>query len=219
MGRGESKLQRHERYLRSKNKNSQNTQALEYYVSGEGMWINQYLRGRGDFGELTDDEKQFIKDLDNATDQIIGERTLYRSVDATAIFGEMDDWDFDNLRTVLNYGADSLGRGSYADGLRDRVNNLIKNTEGKTITEKGFMSATKNEQIAQEWGGFTGSERPVVMKIKTNSNTRGVDVSQFDRNVAAGDEQEEVLIRRDQKYKVGKIYAKNGNVYIDVTMR
>lgn len=41
--------------------------ATEYYVSGDGMWINQYLRGRGDFGELTESEKQYLSDLDKAT--------------------------------------------------------------------------------------------------------------------------------------------------------
>lgn len=31
-------------------------EAVEHYVSGEGMWINQYLRGREEY-DLTQNEK------------------------------------------------------------------------------------------------------------------------------------------------------------------
>lgn len=193
--------------------------AAEYYVSGEGMWINQYLRGRGDFGELSTSEKTFIKDLDDATNRKVGERTLYRSTDAEAIFGKRGTGDYENLATIINYGPDAFGSGSYANSIKDKIEGLIKNTIGKTITEKGFMSTTKSEKVAAEFQDFTGSSRPVVLKIKTNVGTKGVDLSKFDKNALPGTEQEEVLLHRGQSYRVNKIYSKNRQIYIDVEMR
>lgn len=193
-------------------------EATEYYVSGEGMWINQYLRGRGDFGELSSDEKQFIKDLDIATSGKITDDTLYRSVDAKAIFGNISDTDYSNLSTTLNYGADSFGKGDYADGIRNKVNNIISKTEGKSITEKGYMSTTTSVRVAEEWGDFTGSDMPVVVKLKTSKNTKGVNLSSYDKNVSKAEAQHERLLARNQGYKVKKVYAKNGLIYVDATM-
>ena len=190
--------------------------ATEYYVSGEGMWINQYLRGNGDFGELTESEKQYLKDLDKATNGKISNDTLYRSVDASAIFGNMSETDYENLRTALVYGKDSLGKGQYADGIRQKVDGIINRTIGKAQTEKGYMSTTTSKSIAEEFGGFTGSDKPIVMNIKTNKNTKGVNLSGYDKN--ASTPQKEVLLARGQSYKVTNIYGKNGNIYVDVEM-
>ena len=43
-------------------------EALEYYASGDGMYINNMLRGRAGVNEsdLSNDDKQLIKDLDAA---------------------------------------------------------------------------------------------------------------------------------------------------------
>ena len=193
--------------------------ATEWYVSGEGMWINDYLRGRGDYGELTDTEKQALKDLDIATNGKITDETLYRSVDASAIFGNMAEGDYEDLSQALIYGKDSFGKGAYADSVREKVENKINRAEGKTITEKGFMSTTTSADVAEEWGDFTGSSRPIVMKITTSKNTKGVDVSGYDKNVDASQAQHERLLARNQTYDVKKIYAKNGIVYVDVKMK
>ena len=193
--------------------------ATEWYVSGEGMWINQYLRGRGDFGELSDSEKQAIKDLDKATSGTIKDDTLYRSVDASAIFGDMSDSTYSDLAQYVNYGENSFGKGAYADGVKSKMSNLINRTEGKTITEKGYMSTTTDSGVAEEWGDYTGSSKPVVMKIKTNSSTKGVDLSGYDKNVSAGEAQHERLLARNQSYQVTKIYSKNGYIYVDAEMK
>lgn len=193
-------------------------EATEYYVSGEGMWINQYLRGKGDFGELSEGEKEYLKDLDKATDGKVGERTLWRNVDASAIFGNMNDGDYENIGTVLTYGENAFGKGAYAESIVNRVNNIIQKTTGKTITEKGFMSTTSDENIAKEWGDFTGSEKPIVMKIKTNSKTKGVNLSGYDKNVSADQAQKETLLGRNQSFNVNKIYSKDGQIYVDVEM-
>ena len=190
--------------------------ATEYYVSGEGMWINQYLRGRGDFGDLTESEEQFLKDLDTATDGNVKIDTLYRSVDAKAVFGNISETTYQNLHDYVLYGEDSFGKGKYADSIRENVENLINKTEGKEILEKGFMSTTKDKDIAMEFGDFTGSEMPIVMKIDTGGNAHGVDVSIYDKNVDESEKQEEVLLARNQSYIVERIYAEDHNICVDV---
>ena len=193
--------------------------ATEQYVSGEGMWINQYLRGRGDFGELSDSEKEYLRDLDKATNGKINDKELYRSVDANAIFGNISATDAENLRQYLLYGGDSFGKGAYADSIRNRMQSIINRTEGKTQTEKGFMSTTADKRVAEDWGDFSGSENPVVMRIKTSPNTKGVNLSGYDKNVSSDQAQKERLLARGQSYEVGKIYAENGNIYVDVKMK
>lgn len=192
--------------------------ATEWYVSGEGMWINQYLRGRGDFGELTDNEKQLLKELDIATDGKLPDKTLYRSVDASAIFGDLNDNDMDNVKQAILYGQESFGRGAYAEGIRRRTTQIINNTVGSTQTEKGFMSTTSDLSIAEDFQGFTGSNNPVVMRIKTGGKARGVNLSGYDKN-APDMPQKERLLARNTKYRVDNIYANgNRNIIIDVTL-
>lgn len=193
--------------------------ATEWYVSGEGMWINQYLRGRSGYGELTDNEKQMLKDLDKATNGKITDDTLYRSVDASAVFGPISDGDYQDLYQVVTYGGDSFGKGAYADSIRAKVDNRINKTVGKNIVEKGFMSTTTSADVAEEWGGFTGSEKPVVMKIATSNNTKGVNLSSYDKNVSPSEAQHERLLARNQSYEVKRVYSKNGSIYVDVKMR
>lgn len=181
--------------------------ATEYYVSGDGMWINQYLRGNGDFGELTENEEQFLHDLDVATNGKVEIDTLYRSVDAKAIFGNISDSDYSNLVDYVIYGDKAYSKGAYSQGLKEKAENLVSRTEGKEITEKGFMSTTKSEEIATNFGDFTGAEHPMVMKIDTGGYVKGVDVSLYDQNVSEGMEQQEVLLAREQDYIVERIYA------------
>lgn len=193
--------------------------ATEYYVSGDGMWINQYLRGRvnmAEFGELSDSEKQYLKDLDAATRGTVKEKTLYRSVDASAIFS---GGDLDNLRQYLQYGPDSWGKGAYAKSISDDVKAMIDNALGKTINEKGFMSASKDFAVARDWGGFTGASHPVVMEIQTTGNTKGVDLSGYDKNVAPEDAQKEVLLARGQSYKVESVSFKDSAIIVKVKMK
>lgn len=193
--------------------------ATEWYVSGEGMWINQYLRGRGDFGELSQFEKQMLADLDRATNGNIKDKTLYRNVTAEAIFNGYDSETISNLFRVLQYGDNAFGRGAYAENLVKNVRNMIQNTKGKTITEKGFMSTTTDRTVAENWGDFTGSSYPIVMEIKTSKNTKGVDLSSYDRNVSQEEAQHEKLLARGQKYTVKDVGIKNGNVYVYVEMK
>ena len=179
--------------------------AVKSYVSGENMYINQILRGRS--GErMTDYDRELVKDLDSALDVPIGKRqTLYRSVDAETVFGKISPIDYDNLRSAVVYGDRSKIVVSSADA-------IVSKAVGKTIVEKGYMSTTKDFEIASEFGGFTGSEKPIVIKLDTPGSAHGRDLEEFD---VEGEEQKEVLLARGQRYKVNKIYGEDGNIVVD----
>lgn len=48
--------------------------------------------------------------------------------------------------------------------------------------------------------------------MQTSKDTRGIDLSNHKM------EQEEVLLKRNQQYEIGKIYSKNGNIFVDVKL-
>ena len=196
-------------------KNEQN--AIEYYVSGEGMWINNYFRNDGSIKELTDFESDFVKGLDSATNRTLKEQTLYRSVDAKAIFGNISDDDYYDLTQYMVWGGDTFGDGRYGDYVRKKSQFLANRAKGRTIIDKGFVSTTTDYNVANEWRGFSGSSRPVVLEIKTNKKTKGVDVSYTDKK-AYGAPQKEILLARNQKFKVTDISGKNGQIYVKVEM-
>lgn len=176
--------------------------ATEYYVSGDGMWINQYLRGNiDDPGFMfTEQDKEYLRDLDRATNiPLKQDETLYRSVDAQAVFGKMSDIDYENLVGGLIYG-DKYGL--------SKTGHIINSAQGKIITEKGFLSTTKDALTAHEWGNFSGSNKPVVIEYHVPQGTRGKDLSSH--SMAQG----EVLLSRNQKYKINSISARNGNIYV-----
>jgi hypothetical protein len=192
----------------SKSREGAFDKALEQYVSGEGMWINQYLRGNGDFGELTPDEKKYLADLDKATSGQLGkDYDLYRAADAKAVFGNISDQEYNALVSTHVYGAKDKYYQKYVDSAMQKT--------GGVKTEKGFMSTTTSQSVAEDWGGFTGASHPIVMKFKAPRTTKGKNLSKFD---VKGDEQHEVLLGKGQKFKVGKVYGKNGKLYVDVTL-
>jgi len=177
--------------------------AVKNYVSGDGMWVNQELRGRG-IGGLSADDKAYIHDLDTALNVPLGKaQTLYRSVDASAIFGNMTALQYDNLLTAVVYDDEFA---------KKQVQGLLNNVKGKTLVEKGYMSTTKDKEIAFEWGDFTGSEKPIVLKLQAPATVHGRDLAEFD---IEGDEQFEVLLMRGVKYTLQGIRKESGNIVID----
>lgn len=186
--------------------------ALDYYVSGDGMYVNNYLRGRNGVNknDLTDEDNELIKDLDSATNKPIDAKVLYRSVDAEAIFGKMSQLQYENLVANIVYGEDSKVVMNSINGIKERA-------LGKTITDEGYVSTTKSYDVASDWGDFTGSDKPIVLEIEPSKNTKGVDVSFTDKN--ASSEQQEILLARSQKYKITDISSKDGNIYVKVKMQ
>lgn len=180
--------------------------AIESYVSGENMYINQVLRGRM---ERTAADDELIKDLDGALNKPIGKtQILYRSVDAEAVFGKMSAIDYDNLRGNLVYNDNS-------PIVKHTADRFISKTNGKTIPEKGYLSTTTDYGVAKEWGGYTGSEKPIVLKLNTPGSTHGLALTDFEVEEEA---QREVLLARGQSYKVNRIVGEDGNivVYADI---
>ena len=179
--------------------------ALEDYVSGDTMYINQVLRGKA--GEATKEDKEIIKVMDSALDVELGKKqTLWRSVDASAVFGNVTAIDYENMRGALVYN-DSYGK--------QKTEAIFKRVIDKVIPEKGYMSTTTDYEIASEWGGFSGSEMPIVLKLETTKKTRGRDLSMFD---VEGEEQKEVLLARNQKYHVSKFGSQDGNIIVYAEM-
>lgn len=181
-------------------------EAIRYYVSGEGQWINQYLRNPDSFGELYGGEVNFLNDLSSATDRTLPDdiTKVYRSVDAKAIFGELDwdDWDAIQDTYIYNMGDKRSER---------RAQSIVNRVKGQTITEKGFMSTTKEIDVAMNWGGFTGAERPIVLEFDVPKGMKGLDLKDFD---IEGDEQYEVLFHKGSQYNIKEITSKDGQLYI-----
>ena len=207
MGSGKSPIAKNNTFTKDE------SSAVDHYVSGDGMWINDYFRRNGDgYGELSKNEKEFIKDLDSAVNKPVNDKTLYRSVDARAIFG--NDIDFDALESAVVYG----GKDKYETAALQKATSRI----GRTITEKGYMSTTRSASIAEEFRDYTGARNPVVMRIETAKHTKGRNVSNASKGIIESEKyepQKETLLARNQSYVVKKLYSKNGQIYVDVKMK
>jgi hypothetical protein len=119
--------------------------AVDYYVSGDGMWINKYLRDPEQFakegGNVTEEEKQIIAELDKETTSTpVTDKKLYRAVDASAIFGNISDGDFDDLIAHVVYGNnDKL--------ITNKATVLINRAENSQITEPGLCLQQKIRKL------------------------------------------------------------------------
>lgn len=184
--------------------------AVDYYVSGDGMWINKYLRDPEQFakegGNVTEEEKQIIAELDKETTSTpVTDKKLYRAVDASAIFGNISDGDFDDLIAHVVYGNNERL-------IANKVGVLINRAENQQITEPGFMSTTKDKEIAENWDGFTGSNKEVVLELDIPDGMTGKDLAAYD---VEGEEQKEVLLPRNTDYFIKKItQGENGKILV-----
>ena len=182
-------------------------EAIEWYVSGDGMWINQHLRGRMDT-QLSDNERVLYEALLKATDNPIPKsiNKLWRSVDVSAVFGDMSGLQKEQLKEAIIYGD--------SNPMKRRVNAIV----GKEITEEGFMSTTKSKTIAEEFQYYTGADEPMVLEFDTRkANVRGKDLKDYE---IEEDPQEEVLLHPKAKYRITGIGVgedEEGGKYIKAT--
>lgn len=196
-------------------------EAIEWYVSGEGMWINQYLRGRID-GDLMDGEKELLNALEKATDNPLpkgfNNGKLWRSVDASAIFTNMGELELSQLSDHILHGDGIYSKGEYSQGIKRRMEKAISDTEGKTITELGFMSTTKSKSVAEEWGYFTDATVPMVIEFDTTKAS--IKGKEIDQKFEIDDEpQQEVLLHPKTKYKINSIekgYSDEAGTFIKI---
>ena len=173
-------------------------EAVEYYVSGEGMYVNNYLAGKTVDGMRPDEywnakeDDKLLKALDDATTQKeVTNKTLYRSVDASAIFQNASSSDLDDIKDELFYGQ------AYN---KQRAQTLIETAKGSVIKEPRFMSTTKDKDIAMNFQYYTGAEHPLVIEFEVPKGIRGYDVeSKFE---VASDPQREMLLERNLRYEI-----------------
>lgn len=183
--------------------------ATEWYVSGNGQWINQYLRGNSDIIP-TKEELELIDAIKQGTNsETVKENVLYRSVDAKVIFGNMTDVEYNQLKSALVYNADD----KFSLATKEK---FLKNINKKELLEKGFMSTTKSKEVALEWREFTGSDKPVVLELKVPEGIRGRDLEKFD---IYGDKQFEVLLSPNQKYVISEVTTKQGAIYVKAELK
>lgn len=191
---------------------SKQEEAVEKYVSGDGMYINQYLRN-GRIEDLSLEDNDYYLNLRQATNHELGEEmTLYRSVDASAIFGKMTNLQYENLVDYIVVG--------------DRQRLVVQDAEmllnyakrRGVITEKGFMSTTKSKRLALDFKDFTGSDKPIVLELKAPSGTRGLDLGKKMPALNKRMAQEEVLLTTRTEYQITGITSKEGQIYVKATI-
>ena len=181
-------------------------EAVEYYASGEGMYVNQFIR-RGQYDSLTDSEKELVKKLDEATKaDVIDVPKLYRSVDASSVFGNMSVGDYESLTDGYVYDDDYAIKKTQA--IRDRAK------PGKVITERGFMSTSEDYDVVSEWYDFTGSDKAITLELTVPDGTRGCKVYELTPEAEESDPQREVLLPRNTKYQITEITSKDGLIYV-----
>ena len=184
-------------------------QAVESYVSGDDMWFNQYLRGRMDEDiQLTPEELARLDELKAATaNPLEQDMTLYRSVDASALFGDLSGIEYEHLVDYLVYG-------DKASLIVRDATRLLNKIKGKELIEKGFMSTTKDKATAMDFGGFTGSDKPVVLELKVPATAKGLSLGKHMKELDKRMGQHEVLLSPGAKYKITDIGANDGQIYI-----
>lgn len=183
-------------------------EAVDYYASGEGMYINDYLRDRNNpverMGEMTDFDKEMVRQLEKATNREHGYNKLYRCVDADAIFDNVSDIDWEYIQENLGYG-----------GNNPRAKELIDSIKDKVITDKGFMSTTKDYDIAADFLDTTGANHPLVIEFENANKVGGFDLEKFMGDIELRKEQKEVILHNNATYKIKNIAMdKMGRVHL-----
>ena len=183
--------------------------ALKWYVSGEGQYVNQALRGNvgADFGGLTQAEKDAVAAMRAATDHPLAKDldVLYRSVDARAVFGNVSQSQYENMCDYFR------STGSDRRYYERQIGDLVSGANGREIVEKGFMSTTRDRDIALNWGGFTGSDMPITLELKLSSGVRGIDLRKLDVDDMP---QKEVLLHPGMRYRVLEVTHVDGVPYV-----
>lgn len=182
--------------------------SLEYYVQDAGYtYINDKLRGV-DNTPMENHHKEAIKNIDSAISKnTIKDKTLYRGISGNVLFPTMNPYEnrLMELYFTNKSAYDSLPNDEWYDGVlykgaKDNVERYIKEIEGRTFNDKGYVSTSKTIDGTKI---FTDSyQNPIVIEFQNiPENTHGIDLSNF----AEGREfkaENEVLLHRDLNYKI-----------------
>lgn len=187
--------------------NAEQKDAIEWYVSGDGMEANNYLRQRGYYsgGRDADDFlKSSIKNIDDAIEDYGGlkeDQVVYRALDISDIIPRANDTDIDRFI----YGGNGVS-GYKSGNKKEAVDSLLKRVNDE-YTDKGFMSTTKDKDLALDWGDFTGANNAVVLQLDVPKGAKAADLKMFDME---DDPQNEVLFARNTKYEIYDIGYEQG---------
>ena len=187
----------------------------DYYVQ-DGYWINNILRS----GEqLFENDKEYIKGLDEATTGTVTEDTLYRVVDASTIFEGIDDFDYADLRAHILLGDEAYDNGAYSQNKKKIAQERINSVIGKKLIDKGFMSTTTDEATANhKMHDDTHGRNKIILKLTGTKGAKGADLSGYDKKNNFETIEKETLLARGYGYEYKKIYAKNKEVYVEARL-
>lgn len=179
--------------------------ALEYYVDGNAYNVNDFLR----FGsDMDKEDEEVLKGLDEATNRTLEAQTLYRGVDIKAIFGNV------NLGSSSPKAVLMAALNGNVDVVRDKYDKLMGGFRDN-FTDKGFMSLSKSSDVAETFG----SNQSVILKVSVPKGTKGLVVPKsVYKAIGNNASEQEVILKRNQKLKLGKMYLKGGKIYIDATI-
>ena len=156
--------------------------AVIQYTSNGYVAMNNALRG--EVSRMDEETKKRVALIDAAIARnIIGEGTLSMPLSDTPVF---------RGARLSHFGVKSI------DDLK----------KGMTIGNHGFISTSKDIEVARSFAGSVGSG--VMMKIKTTANSRGLDVDA----VSANKGESEVILARNSKFRVVGIDRKHKDGYI-----
>lgn len=191
-------------------------EAIEWYASGDGMWVNRYFRGTFAGGEPRADEWKLINNLDAATrSQSVKEDTLYRAVSADAVFKGLTETDYDNLKWAVRQGKTS---NKFEAAAVNKANAAL----GKDITERGFMSTTKDFDIAKDMAFYTDSQKPILLEIHGTRGLKGLYVGNatpYLRRIESEEPQKEILLSRGVQYTPERMYSRDGFIVVEVRIK
>lgn len=183
-------------------KDSSDYTILERYVRGDGMDMNRVLRGEIESDFLYEEQ---IKLMKKATDRELGEeKEVWRSVDASSIFGNIDEITWEKIEGQIVYSDETPEAQSILKGLRD-----------KTLTEKGFMSTTTDKNVAMDWQDFTGASHPVVLHMILPKTAKGIDIAKNTDLEVKDDPQSEIILKAGTKYKIKDFKNEDGQILVE----
>lgn len=173
-------------------------EAIDYYVDGNGYDLNYALRN----GEKVEGEDALLqKGLDEATSKPLGKSfTLYRGVSFASVFG---DAEYGYVKAAI---VDNDSSSYVQEAFKKAKKNAMQ-----VKTDKGYMSGSLKSDVAESFGG----SRNVIMKMSIKKGTKGIDLNANKSLYRNNTYEQEVILTRGLKYKITKVYSRNGRIYVD----
>jgi hypothetical protein len=161
--------------------------ALTAYTSASGAAINRFVRT----GEVGWNAEGFTKE----------DMTKFVPLIDSAIEGSTIQ---DSLQLQRVVGIDAFG--IEPRSARRNAPEQLKSFVGATITEKGFLSTTKNAKVP---GILLGGKNKVLLTVHAPAGTKALDL----KALGLSDSEGEVLFSRDSAFKVLSVKSSSSDDY------